>query len=485
MSINQREIKVFILILYIVGIAAFFVFDDRAIRVTDASSGGADPASSGAPGEVTCTACHTAIPNTGQFQITAPSTYTPGGPTVQISVTHTTTDTTRRRWGFQLTALNATNLIAGNLVVTNATNTAVDSFGGRQYMNQTDAGTFAGTTGGATWTFNWTPPLTNVGAVTFYSAGLQANNGNGSNQDQTYTARAVTQPVTPVVIRHGFSDFDGDGKADASVFRPSTGIWYLNQSTLGFKAMQLGIATDKLAPADFDGDDKADIAVWRPDAATVAAFYILQSSTNTLRIELFGQTGDDSTAVGDWDGDGKADPAVYRDSAVGSQSYFYYRGSLSNPGGNITYRPWGSTGDKAMRGDFDGDGKLDAAVFRPSNGVWYISQSSNGTVRYENWGLSTDKFVPADYDGDAKTDLAVFRNGIWYVKQSSNSLAAYHNWGLSTDTLVPADYDGDAKTDPAVYRNGTWWVRLSSSGNLSVQSFGLGTDVAVPGAFVK
>jgi len=45
--------------------------------------------------------------------------------------------------------------------------------------------------------------------------------------------------------------------------------------------------------------------------------------------------------IGDWDGDGKADPAVFRNSVGGAESYFYFRGSAANPGGNITYLRWG------------------------------------------------------------------------------------------------------------------------------------------------
>ncbi|MGI8786756.1 MAG: FG-GAP-like repeat-containing protein [Pyrinomonadaceae bacterium] len=279
----------------------------------------------------------------------------------------------------------------------------------------------------------------------------------------------------------GNIDFDGDGKADASVFR--NGNWFINPSgNQGFYGVQFGLSSDKLAPADYDGDGKTDIAVWREGA--FAYFYILQSSTNTVRTEQFGQTGDIVT-VGDWDGDGKSDVSVYRNSAVGSQSYFYYRGSLNNLNGTITFLPWGTSGDRPMRGDFDGDGKADAAVFRPSDGIWYIRQSSNSQARYEQWGLSTDKFVPADYDGDGKTDLAVFRSGVWYIKQSTNNQPLSRTWGADGDSLVPGDYDGDGKVDVAVWRSGVYYILQSTNAQSAAQSFGAAGDVPIASAYVQ
>lgn len=486
MKLTAKKLKVLFLLIF-AGLAILTITSNRHFANRTAASISGPPASrTGAPGEQNCTDCHSQNAGSGQFSIIAPAAYTPGQ-TYQIQVKHVTGDTTRKRWGFEMTSL-AGNQMAGSFGnLGGTTRIRSGSVGGnnRDYIEQTTAGTFANQTGGATWTFNWTAPASDVGPVTLYAAGIQANNNGNEDGDQMYLANVAVQPMQTVVVHHVFSDFDGDGRADPSVFRPVSGIWYLNRSSGGFSAAQLGISTDHLVPADYDGDDKADIAVWREDAPMLAAFYILQSSDNTLRIEPFGQTGDNPSVVCDWDGDGRADPAVYRDAAVGSQSYFYYIGSSNNPGGNITYLPWGTTGDRPMRGDFDGDSKADLAVFRPSNATWYIRNSSNNQLRTEFWGLGSDKFVSADYDGDGKTDPAVFRNGVWYVKQSSNGQAAFYNWGLNTDILVPADYDGDGKADPAVYRGGIWYIRMSGSGSLSAQSFGSASDMAVPNSYVQ
>ncbi|MCY7345368.1 MAG: VCBS repeat-containing protein, partial [Pyrinomonadaceae bacterium] len=277
------------------------------------------------------------------------------------------------------------------------------------------------------------------------------------------------------------NDFDGDLRTDLSVYRPSIGTWFINRSTNGITAQQFGIASDKPAAADYDGDGRTDLAVWRESAS--AFFHIFQSSTNTYRFEQFGQTGDVLT-VNDWDGDGKADASVYRDSAIGSQSYFFYRGTLNNPNGTITFVPWGTVGDKAARGDFDGDGKADAAIFRPSNGVWFILQSSNNQGRAQQFGTAADRRVPADYDGDGKTDIAIVRpaNNDWYILNSATGTAAYRQWGANSDALIPGDYNGDGRTEISTYRaaEGNWYIPQCADFRQAVTKFGATGDVAVP-----
>jgi hypothetical protein len=132
---------------------------------------------------------------------------------------------------------------------------------------------------------------------------------------------------------------------------------------------------------------------------------------------------------------------------------------------------FGRDTDLPVPGDYDGDGRTDAAVFRPTNGLWYIltSQSNYTMLETHQWGLDTDVPVPADYDGDGRTDLAVYRpsEGVWYVLKSRGgyTTSTTYSWGFSSDIPVQADYDGDGKADLALYRpsTGHWYIRLSST----------------------
>ena len=131
--------------------------------------------------------------------------------------------------------------------------------------------------------------------------------------------------------------------------------------------------------------------------------------------------------------------------------------------------------------DFDGDGKAELSVFRPSNGVWYSLNLRYGVFSAVQFGLSDDQLAPADYDGDGKTDIAVYRNGTWYILQSATNTIRYVQFGLAEDKPRPADFDGDDKADICVFRpsNGTWY-RLNSSNNQFVAAqFGLSSDVPV------
>jgi subtilisin-like proprotein convertase family protein len=225
--------------------------------------------------------------------------------------------------------------------------------------------------------------------------------------------------------------------------------------------------------ADFDGNGSTDISVFRNNGEDGAdgRWYILTNlTTGTFTEQLFG-LDTDIQVPGDYDGDGDVDIAVFRPNAG---DWYVSKGSRTN----FDFSHFGTTGDVPVPADYDGDGKTDLAVFRPSNTTWYIRRSSDMTVQYIVFGLSTDKFVPKDYDGDGKADVSVYRNGVWYILQSFYQTVRIVNFGTATDTPVPADYDGDRKADIAVYRTGNWYVQ--NSGTCTVTFFNWGTTGDLP-----
>lgn len=197
-----RLIRLLILAALLTVVGGLLLTHIAGTRPVNAFSSGPPAGYTGAPQEEpeACAECH--VPpdaGTGRISINAPQTYVPGQ-TYPITVSHTNPDQTRLRWGFELTVLDtASDEKAGDLQSTDGLTQVLNNAGpgsARQYIEHTAAGTFIGQQNGASWTFNWTAPATDVGPVIFYAAGNHANNDGNTSGDYIYKTFVVSAPTS-------------------------------------------------------------------------------------------------------------------------------------------------------------------------------------------------------------------------------------------------------------------------------------------------
>ncbi|MEP6944411.1 MAG: glycoside hydrolase domain-containing protein [Acidobacteriota bacterium] len=296
------------------------------------------------------------------------------------------------------------------------------------------------------------------GGVTF---NIDGNNSDG--------------PVAGIaILKNRNADFDGDGRSDISVFRPSDGVWYvLSSIDQTFKGVAFGTSGDVIAPGDYDGDGKTDYCVFRP----ADGVWHMLNKAGIYSARAFGAAGDIPVPA-DYNGDGMTDLAVFRPS----NGVWYIANSDSQ--GSYNFVHFGQSGDKPVPADYDGDGRTDFAVYRPSEGNWYILPSSGSGFYGIRFGVSTDLPAQGDYDGDGKADQAVFRDGTWFVLQSTAGFTAMQ-FGQAGDIPASGDFDGDGKTDISVFRpsDGSWYEMRSSTGFWAA-AFGFAGDRPVENAYV-
>ncbi|HEY8240098.1 MAG TPA: hypothetical protein VIH35_01565, partial [Kiritimatiellia bacterium] len=282
---------------------------------------------------------------------------------------------------------------------------------------------------------------------------------NTNFDDEAFVVRVNVGVNRPVPY-----DFDGDRKADITVFWPEGGKWYIRQSFGGgLREENWGWSLVTPVAGDYDGDTRADVAVYH-----AGTWNALRSSDGEM-IESHWGWAETLPVPADYDGDRETDVAVYHPA---SGSWFIHQS------GNDTLRQvqWGHSDAVPAPGDYDGDYIDDICVYERSTARWFVLQSSDGAMFTRQWGFANGRPVPGDYDGDDKTDLAVYdpATSLWYIRLSASQTLGGLEWGWSAALPAPADYNGDGKDDITVYHPeaGGWYIRNSADGELNLQNWG-------------
>jgi hypothetical protein len=325
-----------------------------------------------------------------------------------------------------------------------------------------------------------------VGAGAVVGTGVGAVAGAGTAGGVTITARTQVDVVT--FTNFGFAPgalkvckIAGDGVRLGTQFQftvtPDNMGGILNNPAITFNVAAGAAGT---TPATQGG---TCTIVGGPFAGTVAGGFGSFNLGSNVTIRETAVTGIRTTAITSTTGFTGGASATNPNLATGTATVPIFTTDLANSGGVIEVTFTNSAVVPPLvegaRFDFDGDKKADFAVFRPSNGAWYLQKSATGFYA-EQFGIASDKVVAADYDGDGKTDIAVYRDGNWYMNRSSKGFSSVQ-FGSAGDIAVPADFDGDGKAELAVFRpsNGTWYTLNMATNAFNAVQFGAAGDIPV------
>ncbi len=154
----------------------------------------------------------------------------------------------------------------------------------------------------------------------------------------------------------------------------------------------------------------------------------------------------------------------------------------------VTRITFGTSTDKPVTGDWDGDGKTEIGVFRSGQFILDLNNDGVADVRV-NFGMSTDKPVSGDWDDDGYDEIGVFRAsgplGQFILDNTNYNTAGTRtgvassriNFGLSSDIPVPIDWNDAGATEVAVYRQSTREFIINTN---PVRRFTYGTSTDTP-----
>ena len=210
-------------------------------------------------------------------------------------------------------------------------------------------------------------------------------------------------------------DYDGDNKMDLTVLRGEGGLyrWFILRSgTNTFSTFLYGVIGSEESPfydvplpgADYTGDGSDDPAVARINQTTGDILWVIGTTTGGFinKVQWGKITTDYVVPAGDYDGDGKADFAVWR--GFGTSPAVNGEWLILKSTGGFTSTQFGIPAggsnsnpdrDLALRsGDYDNDNKTDIAVWRRSNGTFYVLRSSDGQLMQQHWGCPNAQCLP-------------------------------------------------------------------------------------------
>jgi large repetitive protein len=294
------------------------------------------------------------------------------------------------------------------------------------------------------------------------------------------------------------SDYNGDSYSDAAVYVRDTtdneGLWFVAPTSLvpaspapppfWFNSgTPLGTSNAIPFQGDFDGDGQTDLAYYVPSTAT---WGMVDSKSKTFTSFALGTPNVSVPISGYFDANAPDEIGVFTiQSGMGVWS-------IVTATSGVRTVLFGAAGDIPVPGDYLGLGTDQIAVYRPSNGDFYVMQP-NGSVTTLNPGvggspdLSSLVPVPGAYDNLAyftagkaeRTEAAVFdpKTGVYTILGPNGAYNVSQGFQAG-DIPAPADYAGTGSTQAVVYRPSTG--QFIEAGGTVIYTFAGPTTAFIP-----
>jgi hypothetical protein len=232
-----------------------------------------------------------------------------------------------------------------------------------------------------------------------------------------------------------------------------------------------GLPGDVPVVGDWNGDGRSKKGIYRK-----GTWLLDWDGDGKYRQYQFGGLPDDVPITGDWTGDGKTKVGLFR------SGYFWVLDTNGNgviettPGGDRSFPLGGLPGDVPVVGDWNGDGRSKAGIFRQGH-LWILDVNGNGFFdgtgpgqdRVLSFGgIAGDIPVVGDWTGDGKANVGIYRFDHYWIldaRGNGNFDGAGPGQGISFrfgtlagDTPVVGDWTGSGKTNVGVYRQSGFWI---------------------------
>ncbi|MCL2118172.1 MAG: carboxypeptidase regulatory-like domain-containing protein [Planctomycetaceae bacterium] len=303
-------------------------------------------------------------------------------------------------------------------------------------------------------TQSWTPGIGGGGMPDTYTWHLSVINGGQprsvlSDYDMVagYRAQGVYMNVSWQSYDMGLTQwviYNSDGQAEASYnYGPGFGI---------------PIA------GDFNGDGIAEMAIF------YGGYWFIDLNGNgfwdddDLWIKMGSDT--DQPVVGDWDGDGKADVGVFGPEWTGDQNALRNEPGLpTDLNRNVSVRPKNVPPNPQ-------DAPKEVRAMKHTN---------RGRVRLDvidhvfRYGSETDRAVVGDWNGDGSKKIGVYRNGTWNIDYNGNGHWDAGDIEVKTnaqpgDIPIAGDFTGEGIDRIGLYTPSTGRVIVDTNGNFQLDS---------------